>query len=120
MADTSINDIMTGKALMFDPEIGAAEKAAKEEQTRRVEFRRQFLVWLMENQDFRVWLMERLVEFGTFENCFGASPNGSPDPLATQFQAGMKAAGWSLWTTFDDAAPELASLMRRERSNPQS
>jgi hypothetical protein len=77
------------------------------------EFRRHFLVDLMQRAQFREWLMEVLVSLGTFENAFGATPTGFPDPMATQFQLGRRMAGWGLWTLFDDAAPDLASKMRR-------
>lgn len=90
------------------------QEAAKEkERAEKVELQREFLINLMQAQTFRDWLMERLVEFGTFSNAFCAGPNGTPDPMATQFQLGMKAAGWRLWEIFDDVAPELASRMRR-------
>lgn len=78
------------------------------------ELRRLFLVGMMERPMFREWLWSVLDGFGTFQQQFGASPGGFPDPLATQYSMGMKAAGWSLWTTFDDLDPDLASLMRRE------
>ena len=87
-----------------------AERLAKEQS----ELRQLFLVGLMQNPVFRQWLMEQLVGFRTFEKPFGVSPNGFPDEAATQFQDGLRAAGWHLWTLFDDAAPELCSLMRRE------
>jgi hypothetical protein len=58
-------------------------------------------------------MMKQLNGFGTFENSFAASPTGFPDPLATQFKLGMKAAGWHLWEVFDTASPEFASAMRR-------
>lgn len=93
------------------PEQEAEAKRAFDEAQ---EFKRRFLVTLMQNQSFREWLMPLLDEFGTFENSFGVSPTGFPDPMATQFKLGMKAAGWRLWTLFDDLAPELASQMRRE------
>jgi hypothetical protein len=82
--------------------------------------RRQFLVGQMQNRAFRRWLMEQLTGFGTFENSFGAGPTGFPDHAATQFKMGMKAAGWHLWEIFDDAAPDLTSLMRREAGAAKS
>lgn len=93
-----------------------AEKKLAEDR----ELRTLFLIAMMENPMFRQWLMEQLTGFGTFENSFGASPNGFPDHEATQFRMGMKAAGWHLWTMFDDAAPELASKMRREGLKPRA
>ena len=91
-----------------------ADKIVKE----KAEIRRRFLIGLMENPLFREWLMEQLVALGTFENAFGNSPTGFPDPLATWFKAGMKSAGWSLWETFDSVAPELSALMRRDWLKP--
>lgn len=91
------------------------QKAAQE----RADLRKRFLVAQMSNPLFREFLMEVLLGFGTFENSFGAGPTGFPDNEATQFKMGMKAAGWYLWTLFDDASPDLASLMRRERFKPQ-
>lgn len=92
------------------------EDEAEQQRTldERIKFRRQMLLNLMQNQMFRQWLMETLVSFGTFDNAFAATPTGFPDPYATWFKAGMKAAGWSLWETFDAVSPEMASLMRRE------
>lgn len=90
------------------------EAEAKRAYAEAQEFQRRFLVTLMQNQSFREWLMPLLNEFGTFDNSFGVSPTGFTDPMATQFKLGMKAAGWRLWTLFDDLAPELASQMRRE------
>lgn len=86
------------------------EKIAKE----KLEVRRLFLTGLIQNEMFREWLMEQLVGFNTFTSPFAAGPTGFPDREATQFQLGMKAAGWHLWEAFDNLAPELASLMRRE------
>lgn len=90
------------------------EAQAEKERAEKVELRRLFLRGLMENPLFREWLMEWLVLCGTFEQPFGISPNGFPDPMATQYRMGIKAAGWSLWETFDNTAPDLTSLMRRE------
>jgi hypothetical protein len=91
-----------------------AEKIAQE----KLVVRALFLKQLMEQELFREWLMDTLNGFGTFENAFGTSITGFPDPMATQFKLGMKAAGWHLWTLVDDAAPELASLMRRTAGKP--
>lgn len=68
----------------------------------------------MGNEMFRRWLMRQLVGFNTFTSPFGLSPTGFPQEEATQFQYGLKAAGWHLWEQFDNLDPELASLMRRE------
>lgn len=90
------------------------EAQTEAERLEKLEFRRAFLSTQMTNPMFREWLMEVLVGFGAFTNPFGVSPTGFPDSSATQFQLGMKAAGWHLWEMFDNIAPELASLMRRE------
>ena len=102
-------EIMLGRERRKTPEEREADRVAAE----KAEFRRQFLASLMTSQDFRDWLMETLNGFGTFGNAFGAGPTGFPDPMATQFQLGQKAAGWHLWATFDNVAPELARQMRR-------
>ncbi len=93
------------------PEEEAAEEKAAVE---KLEERRLFLYRLMSDPDFRTWLWEQLQAFGAFEHRFMASPTGFPDRAATQFQSGLKAAGWALWEQFDNAVPELASQMRRE------
>ena len=98
--------------LQFQTEEQEADEQAKFAE--QVELRRMFLQRQLENPLFRKWLWEQLDTLGTFENAFGYSPAGFTDPMATQFKLGMKAAGWALWETFDNAAPELASLMRRE------
>lgn len=92
-----------------EDEAAAVQRAAEER-----EVRRQYLFGLIQQPLFREWLMSHLVEFGTFANIHAAGPAGVPDPMATQFYAGQKAAGWTLWAEFDDIAPEWASLMRRE------
>lgn len=93
----------------------AEEKSEAERKVKAaLDERRRFLRHLMEADMFREWLYEVLTEFSTFNPPFGASPTGFPDPLHTQFLQGKAKAGWRLWTIFDDAAPDLASLMRRE------
>ena len=96
------------------------EQVANEEkvQAENREIRRLFLVKLLQDEPFRQWLRAKLEAWNTFGNPFGASPTGFPDPMATQFALGMKAAGWNLWEEFDEASPELASLMRREALKP--
>lgn len=89
-----------------------AERIAAE----KAELRKAGLIQLMRQDWFREWLMGWLVQFGAFDNPMAASPTGFPDPMATQFYLGRKAAGWELWAHFDDLSPDLASLMRREAS----
>jgi hypothetical protein len=92
------------------PDEIAAEKAMAE----KLEDRRLMLIGLMQNQDFRAWLMEILIGFNTFGRTFAATPTGFPDHAATEFHLGMKAAGWWIWDQMDTLAPDQASLMRRE------
>lgn len=95
------------------------EAEAKKTQDEKDEVRRRFLLGMIHNPLFRQWLMGHLLAFQTFSQPFGVSPAGFPDPMATQFHMGMKAAGWALWEEFDNLAPEMASVMRREASKPQ-
>ena len=92
------------------------EAAEAERYAERVQMRKTWLTIRMQDPAFRVWFMEILLGFGTFSNAFGAGPSGHPDPMATQFQLGQKAAGWHLWCMVDEACPDLASLMRREQA----
>ena len=98
------------------------EAEAEREKKQAAEVKIAFLRQLLQSQPFREWLHAILTEFGTFGRTYGISPAGFPDHAATEFQLGLKAAGWRIWEEFDDAAPELASLMRREakRSPPAS
>lgn len=99
--------------------MSAEDVAEEEDRVVRARFRQAYLIGLMRNEDFRGWLWEWLAEFGTFGNPMAVSPTGFPDPMATQFFLGKKAAGWAMWEQFDNLAPELASLMRREGSKPK-
>lgn len=90
------------------------EEAAKREHDEAIKFERDYFVHLMQQPIFRAWVMRWINAFGAFDNAFGSSPVGFPDPLATHFKLGMKAAGWDLWEFFDELSPEQASLMRRE------
>lgn len=95
------------------------EEDADKSEALRLELRRQLLVGLMQNDLFRGFLMEELMWLETFGNPVIVSPNGSPDPHATFFALGQKAYGWRLWTMFDNVAPELTGLMRREFEKPK-
>jgi hypothetical protein len=108
-----LTDLEEERLGIHRPSLAEEEEIERQFQEKR-EFRRLFLVHLMADPLFREWLMEMLVEFKAFDNPFGVSPAGFPDPMATQFALGMKAAGWRLWEIFDAVAPEMASLMRRE------
>ena len=90
------------------------ERQAEELQKIRARQRDEMLVYCLQSDLFREWMMEILQSMGAFENPFGMSAAGFPDPLATQFALGRKSAGWQLWELFDNLHPELASLMRRE------
>jgi hypothetical protein len=96
------------------------EEAEKAEQVRkdRLEVRQAGLRQQMEQWWFRAWLYEYLADLGTWENIHAASPTGFPDPMATQFYVGRKAAGWQLWDEIDRLVPDLASKMRREAGKP--
>ena len=109
MAERDLEDELLGIERPTPEEEDEAQRLIR----RETEFRRAYLITLMENKEFRGWLMEWLNSIGTFEQAFAGSPTGFPDPLATQYSMGMKAAGWNLWCFFDDLAPDLASLMRR-------
>jgi hypothetical protein len=109
-------EVMTGRRVASLAEQQEAARVAAE----KADFRRTFLSQLMTSADFREFLWEVLVGFGTFENAFGAGPTGFPDPMATQFQLGQKAAGQHLWFVFDDAAPDLVSQMRRDALKPKA
>lgn len=97
------------------PSLEAEEEFAKQDAEKR-ERQRRFLIGLMMDMQFRAWLMAQLVGFRTFEKPFGVSPGGFPDRAASEYQDGLRAAGWHLWTLFDDVAPDFTSLMRREYS----
>ena len=123
-ADGQVEDALTrhpndapendSEILGYDFQTQDQQEADFQEAEEKVEIRRQFLAGLMTDAMFREWLWEQLTALGAFNNAFGSSPVGFPDPLATHFQLGRKAAGWDLWEMFDNAAPEWTSLMRRE------
>jgi hypothetical protein len=108
-------EVLLGIERLTPEQEAEAEKGRKE----KVDLRQRFLIQLMQNPLFREWLMELLVGFRTFEKPFGVGPNGFPNNRATDYQDGLRAAGWHLWTAFDDVVPELASLMRREYQLPK-
>lgn len=92
------------------------ERSAEEKDAlQKREISQLYLGKLMGEPQFREWLFGVLEGFATFDAPFGVSPNGFPDRSVEQFKLGMRAAGWHLWTIFDDVAPDLASLMRRTR-----
>jgi hypothetical protein len=81
----------------------------------KVEMRNAGLTRLLEQVWFREWMMDHLVSLNTFGHTFAATPVGFPDPHATFFHLGMKAAGTALWEQLDGLSPELVAQMRRER-----
>ena len=93
------------------------EQAIKDQEERAL-VRRAFLVKQMENPMFREWLMDQLMFLGTFLAPVALTPTGVPDPYSTYFALGQQQAGWKIYTDVDAVAPELASLMRRERFTP--
>lgn len=94
---------------------GSAERI----QAEKAELRKTALTQLMGQTWFREWLMEYLASVNTFGITFGVGPTGFPDPNATFFHLGMKAAGEALWEQFDTLCPDLAALMRRETRIPK-
>lgn len=59
-------------------------------------------------------MWEVLQGMHTFEERFAATPSGFPDPNASWFQAGEKAAGWRLYDAMRKAALEEVWLMHEE------
>lgn len=109
----AIEEIMLG----FKPQLTPEEQLAVEQTAaEKAEVRKIYLKGQMATPQFREWLMEVLLGVGTFAPPFANSPGGFPDPMATMFAMGRKSVGDELWIMFDDAAPDMASLMRRERS----
>lgn len=95
----------------LSPEEEAAQEKRQQEEA---EVERLYLIGLMNQPQFRAWMMKQLVAFNTFGRIFAVSPTGFPDAPATEYQLGLKAAGWHLWSELDDKVPDLASKMRRE------
>jgi hypothetical protein len=96
------------------------EEQAAKQALEEIRFRREQISLLMNQRWFRQWLWERLSLLHTFDNLYAVSPSGFPDTRATDFYHGQKAAGWDLWTFFDDIVPEQTSLMRREAMKPKT
>lgn len=116
-----LSDIPTpAQAILGGEQLTPEQEAeAKKVRDEKAEVWRRYRLSLIENPLFRQWLMGHLLAFQTFSQPYGVSPAGFPDPLATQYHMGLKAAGWVLWEEFDNLSPELASLMRREASKTQ-
>ena len=90
------------------------EERTERDTKEKAEIRKQLFQRLMQEPVFRDWLWEKLMEFGAFQNRILATPTGFPDDKATWFNLGLREAGWSLYTEFDNIAPGLVSAMRRE------
>lgn len=99
------------------PEVEAEREKERQE---RILLRKAFLVAQLQNPMFRAWLMEQLMWMGTFNAPVALTPTGVPDPYSTYFTLGQQQAGWKIWTEMDALSPELASLMRRERYDPEA
>lgn len=97
----------------LDPDGAGRVAAEKLEADRQAEKRRQLLRRLLGDAEVRAFIREFLDDCHAFEPRF-ASTGYSPDPYGTFLYAGEQKAGWHLWAQLDEAAPELASLMRRE------
>lgn len=102
------------RVIDFDGRDAARDEEQEREAKLRRERHRVLLLRLLNDPDTRDWIWGLLTEFGTFEMKFAATPTGFPDPQATAYHRGRHSAGWRIWAELDDAAPELASLMRRE------
>lgn len=98
----------------YEPDAAEKRAAAEKEAAQKALARKNFLTALMSRPEARAWLWEILDEFDTFRPRFGITPAGFPDPQGSWYRAGMRDAGWWLWTQLDDADPDLASMMRRE------
>jgi hypothetical protein len=109
-----------GEDRLHDPhQVETKDDAAARIAEEKREQRQAGIKKLMEQRWFRDFLMEHLASLNTFGMTFGVSPTGFPDPHATFFHAGMKAAGESLFERIDEITPELAALMRREATAPK-
>lgn len=72
------------------------------------------LVRLLSDPDTRQWLWEILDASHCFEARIAAVNGYAPDPIGTWLMAGEQKVGWWIWEQLDEAAPMLASQMRRE------
>lgn len=99
-----------------EPKDDSAQRIADEKR----EMRDAGLKRLMEQAWFREFVMEYLASLNTFGMTFGISPTGFPDPHATFYHAGLKAAGEIFFERIDAIVPDLAALMRREAAAPKT
>ena len=97
----------------LDPAGADRQAAEKLEADRAAEKRRQMIIRLLADEEVRSFFWEYLSDTHAFEPRF-ASTGYAPDPMGTFLYAGEQKAGWHLWAQLDAAAPDLASLMRRE------
>ncbi len=109
----AIEEIMLGLKPQLTPE---QERVVEQTAAEKAQVRKLYLQGQMATPQFREWLMDLLLMVGTFAPPFANSPGGFPDPMATMFAMGRKSVGDELWMMFDDASPDMASLMRRERT----
>lgn len=117
MTEERHGDVFQQALLGYEPPpTPEEEEALLQRALERAEVRKLYLKGQMAIPQFREWLMDVLISFGAFMPVFGQTPAGFPDPMATMFSMGRKSAGEDLWIMFDDAAPDMASLMRRERA----
>lgn len=97
-----------------------SDRTQDDEQKKDVEIRRvrreNFLVRLLSDPDGREWIMELMRDWNVFGPMQSATtPTGHPDQIATAFLSGLSKAGWRIWAELDEASPELASAMRRNK-----
>lgn len=90
--------------------IARARQRADFEADQRAEFWR----GILSTEIGRMVMWEVLIGMHTFEERFAISPSGFPQPEATWFQAGEKAAGWRLYDALRKAAFEEVHQMHLE------
>ncbi len=117
--DFPLSDRDDEYARLHDPERAEREAAAKKEAELAALDRKKLLTALLQDPRIREWFWELITEFDAFNTRFGDQSAGHAAGQVSFYWRGLHDAGWRLWTQLDDAAPELASLMRREH-NPGS
>lgn len=89
---------------------GASQKKIQIDQTNELSWWKSALA-----TDVGRRIMWDLLELaGTFDDRFGCSPNGSPDPQATWFNAGKKAFGLSLYHKMMEMEMQSIFFMHKE------
>lgn len=97
----------------------ADDKALEIVLDQKAELLRAGLIRCLEHEWFRDWINGLLIAFNTYGHTFAATPGGFPDPNATFFHLGMKAAGTHILEQIDDITPDHALMLRREARKPK-